>query len=89
MGLSAMDPFIGLAERADISLDTFNKRIGKPLLAFPRMTADRTQFAQTGQASIQLTGFFITHRFQFLPIQTSLPSSHGMTGTPDTKKPME
>jgi hypothetical protein len=53
MGFSAMHPFIGSTEGADILFNAFHKAKGKPLLALASMATDRTELADTGKFQIQ------------------------------------
>jgi len=53
MGLHAMDPLIGPAERAERRLDILHEGKRDPCLASAGLTADRAQFADSGQCAIQ------------------------------------
>jgi hypothetical protein len=57
MGLAAVNPFIGPAERADSCFNVLYKPEGKPLLRLPGMAADRAVLAYRRQCSVKFCHF--------------------------------
>jgi len=52
VGFPAVNPFIGLAKRANIRFDTFHEVEHDPLLMVAGMETDRTVFTYRGQGLV-------------------------------------
>lgn len=61
MGLFTMHPLIGLAERAELLFNAFDKAIGKPFLTATRMAANRAELADTGKSEITHSMTVLVH----------------------------